>query len=57
MDVWEWADFLYDRWCEYCREKGVEEKDGEHLNSFMAGGHAVLDAILKLDAKRGGTLK
>ena len=29
------------------------EKDGKHLKSFMAGGHAVLDAILKLDAQRG----
>ena len=52
-EVGEWADFLYDRWREYCLEKGVRERDGEHLNSFMAGGHAVLEAILKLEAKRG----
>ena len=52
-EVLEWARFLGVRWEAYAREKKLRgRRDGKHLRAFMAGGYAVLDAILEMEAKR-----
>jgi hypothetical protein len=53
-EVWEWAAFLEDRWEAFAREKNLPCRDGKALRAFMAGGYAVLEAILELEKKRDG---
>ena len=49
-EVDSWANFLHARWSRYAEEQSLSEKaQRKQLSAFMAGGRAVLDAVLKFE--------
>lgn len=52
-EVESWGRFLNVRWERYVKERKLSEKaQKKQLGAFMAGGQAVLDAVLKFQSSK-----